>query len=168
MGLAVEAASKLELKSLHAEALLAIVCGHAEDRDFRQAKAIRDRIEVAHLRRKADQCIVNVKIKEGDFTGAFEIAKKLDGAEFYETMKSLINAQIAARDYAAAAITAKTIHTVGVTDKSLRKIAKAQSRFGDTTGALALISEKNRRMENAHIYLGIAEGLIEKACGGGR
>jgi len=164
MELAVEGVTKLKgIPNLRAQAMLAIVRGYASNQDIRRAKAVRDQMKAGHMRRKADQYLVNAKIKQEDLAGAFEIARKLDGTEFYETARTLIAAQLAARDYAGATLTAKTVHTVGPTDESLRKIAEARTRSGDAVGALAMVSTKNRGMVNAYVYLGIAEGLISSA-----
>ena len=99
-------------------------------------------------------------VQAGNFSSAFEMAKKMDGPEEGDVMQKLIEGQIKAGDFPGAALTARTWRTVGYTDTALRHVATAQARAGDVDGALALVSEKDRAMTRACVFLGVARGIV--------
>jgi tetratricopeptide (TPR) repeat protein len=153
-------AQRIELDVDRDRGLLKIVDWYAKRGKIGQAEKVRNEIRIDHQRRQANKSIIYAMIHASNFSSAFEIARKMDGTEQYEVMHKLVEGQTNAGDFSGAALTARTWHTVGRTDRALGLVATAQAKAGDIDGALALTSNEDESMRKASVWLGAARGLL--------
>lgn len=161
-GVGLQFAQRIELDSDREKALLKIVDWYASHGQVKKAEEVRNEIRINHCRRQANKSIIYAMVQAGNFSSAFEIARKIDGMEEGDVMQKLIEGQIKAGDFSGAALTARAWHTRGSTDTALGQVATAQARTGDLDGALSLVSDKDRTTIKAYIWLGVARGIVER------
>ena len=143
--------------------MLKIVDWYASHGHVKQAEEVRNEIGMkSYYRRLANKSIIYAMVEAGNFSSAFEMAKKMDGPVEGDVMQKLIEAQIKAGDFSGAALTARTWRLGGYFDIALGRVATAQARTGDVDGALALVSENDWARTKAYIWLGVARGIAER------
>lgn len=148
-------------------ALLEVLEAYAQRQEVEQALAVQAKMNIPHLRRRANQSMAEAKIRAGDLAGAVALLKATEeeggGNEIPKLMQTVVQAQIKAGDFSGAAAAARFVRWVGYTDRALRDVAAAQARSGDLQGALALVSDRDYGERKAYIWLGAARGLAERS-----
>lgn len=162
LDLALELSKKISLEVERERTMVALVKEFLSARDMERAQAVRDHLTLDGFRREADASIVKFKINEGDLKRAYAVAKAMDGPERGDAMFCLIQAQIIARDFEGAALSARTWKTEGSSDHALGDVATELARTGDLQGALALIGPESRYVEQAYVWAGAVCGLAQR------